>query len=105
MLGTASGGYRIIRTMGHRIIALQPIHGFAAETAASIVIQTTAQVGLPVSTTHVIAGAIMGVGASKRLSAVRWGVAGNILIAWLLTIPLCALLGGGLARLALAFAR
>jgi inorganic phosphate transporter, PiT family len=104
-LGTASGGYRIIRTMGHKIIALQPIHGFAAETTASLVIQGATQLGVPVSTTHVISGAIMGVGASKRFSAVRWGVAGNIVVAWILTIPICAAWGGGLSELFLLLAR
>jgi PiT family inorganic phosphate transporter len=98
-LGTAVGGQRIIRTMGHKIIALEPIHGFAAETTAAIVLQGTAYMGVPVSTTHVISGAIMGVGASKRFSAVRWGVAGNIVTAWFLTIPVCMALGGGLAYL------
>ena len=104
MLGTAAGGQRIIRTMGHKIIALQPIHGFAAETTAAIVIQTATQLGSPLSTTHVISSCIMGVGASKRFSAVRWGVAGNIVIAWILTIPVCAILSGLFAKLLLSFA-
>jgi PiT family inorganic phosphate transporter len=86
-LGTASGGWRIIRTMGHRIVKLRPIHGFAAETASALVLFTTAHFGIPVSTTHSITGSIMGVGASMKPSAVRWGVAGNIFTAWLLTIP------------------
>jgi PiT family inorganic phosphate transporter len=94
-LGTAFGGWKIIQTMGTRIIRLQPVHGFAAETSAAAVIQVASHFGLPVSTTHVISSAIMGVGASKRLSAVRWGVAGNIVIAWVLTPPVAALLGGG----------
>jgi len=89
-LGTSFGGWRIIRTMGHRIIKLEAIHGFAAETAAATVIQAASHFGLPVSTTHVISGSIMGVGASKRLSAVRWGVAGNMFTAWVLTIPAAA---------------
>ena len=88
--GTSAGGWRIIKTMGHKIIKLEPIHGFAAETAAATVIQIASHLGLPVSTTHVIAGSIMGVGASKRLSAVRWGVAGSMLTAWVLTIPTTA---------------
>ncbi len=88
--GTSAGGWRIIKTMGHRIIKLEPIHGFAAETAAASVIQVASHFGLPVSTTHVISGSIMGVGASKRLSAVRWGVAGNMFVAWVLTIPATA---------------
>jgi len=88
--GTSVGGWRIIRTMGHKIIKLEPIHGFAAETAAATVIQLASHFGLPVSTTHVISGSIMGVGASKRLSAVRWGVAGDMFMAWVLTIPATA---------------
>ena len=88
--GTSVGGWRIIKTMGHKIIKLEPIHGFAAETAAASVIQFATHFGLPVSTTHVISGSIMGVGASSRLSAVRWGVAGNMFMAWVLTIPACA---------------
>jgi PiT family inorganic phosphate transporter len=87
-LGTSAGGWRIMKTMGHKIIKLKPIHGFAAETAGAIVIQTATHLfRAPVSTTHVISSAIMGVGASRRVSAVRWGIAGNILIAWVLTIP------------------
>ena len=89
-LGTASGGWRIINTMGHKIFKLEPVHGFAAETAAATVIQLASHWGLPVSTTHVISGSIMGVGASRRLSAVRWGVAGNMFTAWVLTIPVTA---------------
>ncbi|MGI5836260.1 MAG: inorganic phosphate transporter [Chloroflexota bacterium] len=88
--GTSVGGWRIIKTMGHKIIKLEPIHGFAAETSAAVVIQAASHLGLPVSTTHVISGSIMGVGASKRLSAVRWGVAGNMFVAWILTIPITA---------------
>ena len=94
-LGTSAGGWRIIRTVGTRIINLKPVHGFAAETSAAAVIQVATHFGLPVSTTHVIASAIMGVGASKRLSAVRWGVAGNIVVAWVLTLPVSALLAWG----------
>ena len=86
--GTAAGGWRIMKTMGHKIIKLKPIHGFAAEAAGAIVIQVASHLAAPVSTTHVISSAIMGVGASKRISAVRWGIAGNILIAWVLTIPI-----------------
>lgn len=86
-LGTAGGGWRIIKTMGQRVVKLDPIHGFAAETTAATVILTASHFGMPVSTTHVISSAIMGVGASDRLSAVRWGVAGNIIVAWILTIP------------------
>jgi inorganic phosphate transporter, PiT family len=86
-LGTAAGGWRIIRTMGQKVVKLDPVHGFAAETTAATIILTASHFGMPVSTTHVISSAIMGVGASDRLSAVRWGVAGNIVIAWILTIP------------------
>jgi PiT family inorganic phosphate transporter len=86
-LGTAAGGWRIIRTMGQRVVKLDPVHGFAAETTAATIIFTASHFGMPVSTTHVISSAIIGVGASDRLSAVRWGVAGNIVIAWILTIP------------------
>jgi inorganic phosphate transporter, PiT family len=86
-LGTAAGGWRIIRTMGQRVVKLDPVHGFAAETTAATIIITASHFGMPVSTTHVISSAIMGVGASDRFSAVRWGVAGNIIVAWILTIP------------------
>ncbi len=89
-LGTALGGWRIMKTMGHKIIKLRPIHGFAAESAAAAVILTATWLKAPVSTTHVISASIMGVGASKRVSAVRWGVAQNILVAWVLTIPVAA---------------
>ena len=91
--GTYSGGWRIIHTLGSRIIKLDPIHGFAAETSAASVIQATAQLGFPISTTQAITAAIMGSGSAQRLSAVRWGVAGDILSAWLYTIPAAA--GGG----------
>jgi len=89
--GTAAGGWRIIRTMGQKVVKLDPVHGFAAETTAATIIFTASHFGMPVSTTHVISSAIMGVGASERLSAVRWGVAGNIIIAWIVTIPASAL--------------
>jgi PiT family inorganic phosphate transporter len=89
-LGTAGGGWRIIRTMGQRVVKLDPVHGFAAETTAASVILGASVFGMPVSTTHVISSAIMGVGASDRFSAVRWGVAGNIIIAWILTLPASA---------------
>jgi PiT family inorganic phosphate transporter len=88
--GTAAGGWRIIRTMGQKVVKLDPIHGFAAETTAATIIFTASHFGMPVSTTHVISTAIMGVGASDRFSAVRWGVAGNIIVAWILTIPASA---------------
>ena len=86
-LGTAAGGWRIIRTMGQRVVKLDPVHGFAAETTAATIILGASHFGMPVSTTHVISSAIMGVGSSDRFSAVRWGVAGNIIVAWVLTIP------------------
>jgi PiT family inorganic phosphate transporter len=88
--GTMAGGVRIIKTMGTKIIDLKPIHGFAAETGAAITILTASHLGLPVSTTHVISGAIMGVGSSQRVSAVRWGVTARIAWAWVLTIPISA---------------
>ena len=89
-LGTAAGGWRIIKTMGQRVVKLDPVHGFAAETTAATIIIGASSFGVPVSTTHVISSAIIGVGASDRFSAVRWGVAGNIVIAWILTIPASA---------------
>ena len=89
-LGTAAGGWRIIKTMGQRVVKLDPVHGFAAETTAASIILGASHFGMPVSTTHVISSAIMGVGSSDRFSAVRWGVAGNIVIAWILTIPASA---------------
>jgi PiT family inorganic phosphate transporter len=98
-MGTASGGWRIIRTMGHKIVKLRPIHGFAAETASALVLFTTAHFGIPVSTTHSITGSIMGVGASMNASAVRWGVAGNIFVAWILTIPCSFLIAAGVLKL------
>ena len=93
--GTYSGGWRIIHTLGSRVIKLDPIHGFAAETAAASVIQAATHFGIPVSTTHTITAAIMGVGSTQRLSAVRWGVAGNIVTAWVLTLPAAGLVGAG----------
>lgn len=92
-LGTSIGGWKIIKTMGVNMIRLQPIGGFAAETAAAAVIETATQIGAPVSTTHVISTAIMGVGAAKRLSAVKWVLARNIVWAWIFTIPVTALMG------------
>jgi PiT family inorganic phosphate transporter len=91
-LGTMAGGKKIIKTMGSKIIHISPIQGFAAEAAGAIVILGASHLGVPVSTTHCINACIMGVGASKRLSAVRWGVAGNIVTAWVLTLPLSALM-------------
>ena len=92
--GTYSGGWRIIHTLGSKVIKLDPIHGFAAETSAASVIQLATHFGIPVSTTHTITAAIMGVGSTQRLSAVRWGVAGNIVTAWVLTLPAAGLIAG-----------
>jgi PiT family inorganic phosphate transporter len=91
-LGTMAGGWRIVKTMGQKITRLKPIGGFSAETAGAITLLGTALAGIPVSTTHTITGAIMGVGATQRLSAVRWGVASRIIWAWLLTIPLSGIM-------------
>ncbi len=92
-LGTYAGGWRIIRTLGQRIAKLEPPQGFAAETACASILFLTAKFGFPVSTTHTISGSVLGAGASRRLSAVRWGVAGEILIAWVMTVPCAALVG------------
>ena len=86
-LGTLAGGWRIIHTMGSKITKLQPVGGFAAETGAAIALLIATRTGVPVSTTHAITGAIVGVGATRRVSAVRWGVAGQIVWAWIFTIP------------------
>lgn len=91
--GTAGGGWRIIKTMGHKMVKLQPIHGFAAETTAATIIVGASAVGIPLSTTHVISTSIMGVGATKRLSAVKWGVVSRIVWAWVLTLPITGLIG------------
>jgi PiT family inorganic phosphate transporter len=92
-LGTLAGGWRIIHTMGSKITKLQPVGGFAAETGAAVALLIATQTGVPVSTTHAITGAIVGVGATRRLSAVRWGVAGQIVWAWVLTIPAAFAIG------------
>jgi PiT family inorganic phosphate transporter len=92
-LGTLAGGWRIVKTMGHKITKLRPVHGFAAETAGAATIIGASLAGIPVSTTHVICSSIMGVGATKRLSAVRWGIARNIVWVWILTIPISAVIG------------
>jgi PiT family inorganic phosphate transporter len=91
-LGTAAGGWRIIRTMGSKVVKLDPVHGFAAETTAASIIFTASHFGMPVSTTHVISSAILGVGSTGRLSAVRWGVARSIVTAWILTLPAAGLM-------------
>lgn len=87
--GTLFGGWKIIKTLGHKMLKLEPIHGFAAETSSAGIIMAASFFGLPVSTTHVVSSAILGVGATKRLSAVRWGLAGKIVMAWVLTLPVC----------------
>ena len=91
--GTAAGGWRIIRTLGHKMVKLQPVHGFAAETAAALTIGGASLIGMPVSTTHVISTSILGVGATKRLDAVKWGLVGRIVWAWVLTLPITISLG------------
>ncbi len=95
-LGTYAGGWRIIKTLGTRIAKLDPPQGFAAQTACASILWTTAHYGFPVSTTHTISGCVMGAGASRRLSAVRWGVAGSIVVAWIMTIPCAALVGASM---------
>ncbi len=92
-IGTSIGGYRIIRTMGIRMVKLEPHQGFAAETGAGFAIELASRLGIPLSTTHTINTAIMGVGASRRLSAVRWGVVGEVVAAWILTFPVCGAIG------------
>jgi len=91
--GTAVGGWRIINTMGHKMVKLMPVNGFAAETTAALIIESATRLGIPLSTTHVISTSIMGVGATRRLSAVKWGVVGRIVWAWVLTLPITGLLG------------
>jgi PiT family inorganic phosphate transporter len=91
--GTAAGGWRIIRTMGHKMVKLQPVHGFAAETTAAAIIHVASTLGIPLSTTHAISTSIMGVGAAKRFGAVKWGVVERIVWAWIFTLPVCGLLG------------
>src|ERR687896_149510 len=98
-LGTYAGGWRIIRTLGQRVAKLEPPQGFAAETATASILWVTGHVGFPVSTTHTISGSVLGAGATRRFSAVRWGVAGNILVAWMLTIPASAAIGAAMELL------
>ncbi|MBE0430998.1 MAG: inorganic phosphate transporter [Dehalococcoidia bacterium] len=95
--GTAIGGWQVIRTVGFRITALQPIHGFATDFAAATVIEMASRLGIPVSSTHCVSAGVMGVGATRRLSAVRWGVTRNIVLAWILTFPVCGALGWAIA--------
>ena len=98
-VGTAVGGWRIIKTMGLRLTKLEPVHGFAAETAAGLTIMGAGYLGIPLSTTHTISTTIMGVGSTRGLSAVRWGVAGSIVLAWILTFPICGLIAYITAKL------
>ena len=98
--GTAAGGWRIIRTLGHKMVKLQPVHGFAAETTAAFIIHGATAYGIPLSTTHVISTSIMGVGAVKRFSGVKWSVVERIVWAWIFTLPATGLIGYVLARLA-----
>jgi PiT family inorganic phosphate transporter len=95
-LGTASGGWRIIKTLGSKIYRLRPVHAFCAQTSSATVILAAALLGGPVSTTHVVSSSIMGVGAGQRISAVRWGVAKNIIVAWFITIPASGIIAGGI---------
>lgn len=102
-LGTMFGGWRIIKTMGHKVVRLKPIDGFAAETSTSLIILAASHFGIPVSTTHVISGSIIGAGGAKRFSAVKWNIFGNMVSAWILTIPACMLLAGILYNIANIF--
>ncbi len=97
--GTAVGGWRIIKTLGHKMVKLHPINGFAAETSSATVILAATNLGIPVSTTHNISAAIMGVGTARRLNAIKWTVVERMVWAWILTIPVCAALAYGMVRL------
>lgn len=101
--GTIFGGWKIIKTLGVKMLKLEPIHGFAAETSSAGIIMAASYFGMPVSTTHVVSTAILGVGATKRLSAVRWGIAGKIVMAWLLTLPFCIAMAWGLEKALTAY--
>jgi len=96
--GTLFGGWKIIKTLGVKMLKLEPIHGFAAETSSAAIIIASSHFGMPVSTTHVVSSAILGVGATKRLSAVRWGIAGKIVMAWVLTLPACIGMAWGIQK-------
>lgn len=98
-LGMAVGGWRVIKTLGMRVTTLRPEHAFVAQTAAASVIEGASQLGIPISTTHCISSSVMGVGATRRLSAVRWGIAGNMVSAWIITFPVCGILGYGISWL------
>jgi PiT family inorganic phosphate transporter len=101
--GTIFGGWKIIKTLGVKMLKLEPIHGFAAETSSAGIILASSYFGMPVSTTHVVSTAILGVGATKRLSAVRWGIAGKIVMAWVLTLPFCVAMAWGLEKIMSAY--
>jgi PiT family inorganic phosphate transporter len=101
--GTAAGGWRIIATLGRKMVRLQPIHGMAAQSTAAAIIQLATHWGMPLSTTHVISASIMGVGATKRFSAVRWGVVERMIWAWVMTLPVTAALGYGITRVLVFF--
>lgn len=98
-LGTFMGGWKVIKTVGVQMLKLQPVHGFVAETTSAVIILGASQLGLPVSATHVISTSIMGVGATQRFSAVRWGVAGKIVLVWVFTLPACIVMAWGLQQL------
>jgi PiT family inorganic phosphate transporter len=102
-LGTLFGGWRIVKTMGSKITRLTPMQGFCAEAGGAATLFMATELGIPVSTTHTITGAIVGVGAARRVSAVRWNVAGNIVVAWVLTLPVAAALGAGFYALSTFF--
>jgi len=102
-LGTMFGGWRIVKTMGQRVAKLKPVDGFCAESSAAVTLFIASSFGIPVSTTHTITGAIMGVGSLRRLTAVRWGVAGQIAWAWVLTIPASALISAAIYLVAAQF--
>jgi PiT family inorganic phosphate transporter len=102
-VGTAIGGWRIVKTMGLRLTKLEPVHGFAAETSAALTIELATRLGIPLSTTHTINTAIIGVGATRRFSAVRWGVTIEIVTAWILTFPICGAIGWLVAKVFLYF--
>ena len=101
--GTAVGGWRVIKTLGLKMTTLRPVHGFAATASAATIIEVASHLGIPVSTTHCVSTAVMGVGATKRLSAVRWGIARDIVLAWILTFPICGILGWIIASIVKVF--
>jgi PiT family inorganic phosphate transporter len=102
--GVSVGGWRIIKTLGKNMVKLEPVHGFAAQTTASMVIEAATSIGVPLSTTHVISGSVMGVGATKRLNAVKWSVAERMVWAWIMTIPICGGVGYILVSISRLFA-